>query len=322
MNKKINLTNKQKQVLVGGLLGDAHLTKFKYGNSQISYISSIKSHVEYFQSFFKDFEVGECKSGPKEYKFFDKRTNKIYTRYTFRTQLNVTFSEIRNQWYDENRIKIIPINIKLTPLVCLLWYLGDGGLSQKYSKKETHYIKLNTNCFKKSEIEKILLPQLIKFEAFLSKNEKGQPIVLIPRRKIENFLKYIGKCPFQEYEYKWEVFPYKNKNIEKNGMQNHSHLEKHCIKEYKKGKTAYFIAKEAGIEINVVKHYLKKERIFIKKRDKRTTLWILKDPIGNLFESNNLIKFAKENNLSHECLRRVAYGKYSSYKGWICNYKK
>ena len=322
MNKKIKLTNKQKQVLAGGLLGDAHLTKYKYGNSQISYISSIKSHVEYFQSFFKDFEVGECKNGPKESNFFDKRTNKIYVSYKFRSELNITFSEIRNQWYGEDGIKIIPSNIKLTPLVCLLWYLGDGGLIQHYLKKETHYIKLNTNCFKKTYIEKILLPQLIKFEAFLSNNENGQPIVLIPRRKIENFLKYIGKCPFKEYEYKWMVFPYKNKNIEKNGIQSHSHLKDNFVKEYKSGKTAYYIAKKFNVEIALVKHYLKKDGVFINGRDTIITEWMLKDPEGNLYMTKNLTKFAKENNLNHSCLRRVARGKFDSHKGWTCNYKQ
>lgn len=321
MNEKIKLTNKQKQVIFGGLLGDAHLTKQKYGNSQLAYVSSIKSHVGCFQSFFKNFEVRECKNGPKEYKYFDKRTKKTYTRYVFRTRLNIVFTELKSQWYNENGIKIIPHNLKITPTVCLWWYLGDGGLNHNYSKKETQYIKLSTNCFKENDIKEILIPQLSKFEAFLSKTEKGQPIVLIPRRKIDIFLKYIGKCPFKEYEYKWNVFPYKNKNIEKNGMKNHSHLEKKCIKEYKKGKTAYFIAKEAGVEINVVKYYLKKEGIFIEKRDVRTILWILKDPNGNLYETNNLIKFAEVNKLNHSCLRRVAKGQFNAHKGWKCNYK-
>jgi len=236
--------------------------------------------------------------------------------------LNISFTEFRNEWYNEDGIKIIPSNLKLTPLICLLWYLGDGGLNQKYQKEETASLKLSTNCFSREDIEKILIPQLKNFEAWISNADKGQPIILIPRRKIEEFLKYIGKCPFKEYEYKWEVFPYKNKKIEVNGFESHIHLKDKFIKEYQNGITAYNIAKSNNVDINVVKYYLRKEGVFISERDKRKINWILRDPQGNLHETESLTKFAKENKLNHICLSRVANGKMEAHKGWICNYKK
>lgn len=306
---------------MGGLLGDAHLTKQKYGNSQLTYVSSVKAHVEYFQNFFKNISTAEYKNGPTEYVYEDKRTKKTYKRYHFRTQLNIYFTEVRNEWYNEDGIKFIPSDLKLTPLVCLLWYLGDGGLHQNYKKKETTSIKLSVNCFLKEDIEKTLIPQLEKFEAWVSKGDKGQPIILIPRRKIEDFLKFIGNCPFEEYEYKWNVFPYKNKKIEAVGFESHIHLKDVFVEEYKKGTTAYVIAKNNKVNINVVKYHLRKEGVFISERDKKKTNWILRDPEGNLHETESLSKFAKENKLNHICLSRVANGKMETHKGWICNYK-
>lgn len=320
-NPKIELNEMQRQVLFGGLLGDAHLTKQKVGNSQLNYVSNIKSHVEYFQGFFKEFGTKEYENGPSEYIYEDKRTKKTYTRYIFRTQLNIIFTEIRKKWYDENGIKIIPENLILTPLVCLLWYLGDGGLIQRYKKRETASIKLSVNCFKKEDIEKTLIPQLKEFEAWCSKSEKGQPIILIPRRGIEKFLKFIGKCPFKEYEYKWDVFPYKNKNIEINGVKNHKHLREIFVVEYKKGNSYYDIAKKLNVDPSLVRYHLKQEGILVAGRDKKKITWTLKDPEGNLHETENLSKFAKENNLSHLCLRRIANGETKFHKGWICNYK-
>lgn len=215
-NKKIILTKEQEEILFGGLLGDACLTKNgkELTNPQITYTSSVKNHVEYFKSYFNDLSTNECKI-LKPYKFFDKRTNKEYTRYTFRSILNVGLIDYFNNWY-HNGIKVIPLTLKLTPKICLMWYIGDGSIQHDYKNKSTGLIKLSTNFFSKTEIENILIPQLKIFEAYISKTDKNQFVIKIPRRKIKKFLTYIGNCPVKEYEYKWFVFDYKNKKYKNN----------------------------------------------------------------------------------------------------------
>ena len=52
-----------------------------------------------------------------------------------------------------------------------------------------------------------MLPQLQQFEATLMKGDIGsdgqqQYFIYIPHRKEEDFLKYIGDCPFNDYKYK------------------------------------------------------------------------------------------------------------------------
>ncbi len=205
-NKPIQLSALQEEILIGGLLGDACLTQNgkKETNAQLIYLSSVKSHVIYFKSFFdttsKDVSVNH---------YFDKRTNKTYTRYSFRTQLNSTFTKYRDKWYPKG-VKIIPTDIKLTPNVCLIWYLGDGSIQNDLKEKRTEVIKLSTNGFSVDDIKTTLLPQLKVFEPTIYYND-GKPIIIIPRKNIRLFLSYIGDCPIPEYSYKWLVFDYKYK---------------------------------------------------------------------------------------------------------------
>lgn len=260
-NIQIKLTAIQKEILDGGLLGDAHLTKVGAGNSQISYVSSVENHVKFFQSFFNDFSAKECVSGPIKTETFDKRTKKIYTSYRFRSILNITFSNYRNNWY-KNNVKYIPRNLKLTSNTCLMWYLGDGGLCQNYKTNSTTFLKLSVNSFCKEDVENTLIPQLFNFEPILSRTEKGHPIILIPRRKIEEFLNYIGKCPFEEYKHKWLVFPYKNKNIEKNGFKYHDDNLNIIANDFKTGDyKIYELHKKYNVPINSIKNYFNKNKI-------------------------------------------------------------
>jgi len=250
-NKEIILTDIQLEVINGALLGDGHLTKQKHGNSQFSYTSKIKNHVEYVYNYFNNYST---KEGIKEYSCYDKRTNKVYTRYTARTQLNISFTKLKKIWY-KNNIKIIPNYLILTPLTCLVWYIGDGSLNcSKYSQ----YVKLSTNCFTYNELNSIIIPQLNIFNAELKKTEKNnQYIIYIPHHKIKEFLNYIGECPFDEYKYKWIYKEYKNKQ-----PGNYKDKEQEFIKYYNQGYTYYSIAKIYNIEPNVVKYYLIKNNLY------------------------------------------------------------
>lgn len=212
-NDEIELSTKQEEILFGGLLGDAHLTS-SFTNPQIQYISSQLEHVEYFQSFFKEYSVNECIGGPKKSEYFDSRTNKIYYSYKFRSIQSTGLLKYRNEWYD-NKIKKIPKDFKLTKLMCLIWYLGDGSIQNDHNKRRTELIKLSTNNFYYDDVNNNLIPQLKDFDAYIGFNESKQPVIRIPRKKIVDFLRFIGPCPIKCYDYKWIVYPYKYKKYEK-----------------------------------------------------------------------------------------------------------
>lgn len=257
LTKEIVLTNIQKEVLYGALLGDGSLVKHKNGiNAQFCYLSKSRQHVEYVSNFFTEYWSGE---GIKDSSYKDVRTNKKYYHSVMRTYTNSCFTKEYYKWYID-KVKHIPKDLKLTPLTCLIWYIGDGGICHN---QRSENIKLSTQCFLKEEQEAILLPQLKKFEASLMKadiDSKGrqQYFIYIPHRKEKEFLNYIGKCPFSDYKYKWNITEYKNAI-----PQNHTDKEQEFCEKYKQGMTYYAIAKEYGVEPNAVKYYLIKNNLYI-----------------------------------------------------------
>lgn len=249
-NSAFTMSEYQKDILYGAMLGDGCLYKSKHGvNAQFTYTSKSKQHVEFVCEIFKNMSY---KEGIKYVTYYDKRTNKSYERYTFRTVSNPTFQHERDKWYLDEK-KIIPNDLILTPTICLIWYIGDGCILHS---KNTQYIKLATQCFTKEDQEAILLPQLQKFEAHLikadtSKNGEQQYFIYIPRRKIKKFLEYIGPCPFSDYQYKWDYQEYKNFSLSQNPefIQN-------IIELFNSGISAGSIAKQFGVDRSTVVKYL------------------------------------------------------------------
>lgn len=250
--QKITLNDTQYNFLRGSLLGDGCLYMKKNGiNAQFIYTSKSLQHVTFVEKHFSDMLY---KEDIKHISYFDKRTNKEYERYTFRTISDQVFTKEYHKWY-KNGIKHIPYDLKLNPTICLMWYIGDGSISHN---KKTCYIKLSTNCFEKTEQENILLPQLSSFEAKLvkgdvGKNGKQQYFIYIPRRKAQDFLNYIGNCPFTDYSYKWDLPNYKNTY-----MPNYPEKINQMIELFKKGNSAGTIARILKVDRSTIVKYLLK----------------------------------------------------------------
>ena len=269
IKEKIILTSMQKEVLYGALLGDGSIVKHKSAvNAVFAYISKSKQHVEFVSNYFNEYLSGEK---IKDFSILDGRTNKIYSGSKIRTYSNKAFTEEYEKWY-KNGIKTIPPDLQLTPLTCLIWYIGDGCISHS---KNTQYIKLATQCFSKEDQERILIPQLQEFEAHLikadtSNNGEQQYFIYIPRRKIKKFLEYIGPCPFPDYQYKWDYREYKNFSLSQNPefIQN-------IIELFNSGISAGSIAKQFGVDRSTVVKYLiqnglnPKDNLFKRKKERK-----------------------------------------------------
>lgn len=201
-NPTITFSNNEIEILNGCLLGDGHITKPIGKSCQFTYCSSEYEHVYFVYSHFKKLMVNECVNGPGKYEYFDKRTEKKYIRYEIRSQSNVSFYNLRKLWYP-NEIKIVPVDIKLTPTTLLYWYIGDGGL---VTGKRYQYIKLSTNAFSDCDL-KNLISELESFEPRVY--GKSQKVIYLPRHRIKKFLDTIGQCPIKCYEHKWKFNEYK-----------------------------------------------------------------------------------------------------------------
>lgn len=285
LTEKIILTQTQKEVLYGALLGDGCLYKHKNGiNAQFTYLSKSKQHTEYVANFFKDYWSGE---GLKDKSYFDNRTNKIYYNTQIRTYTNPTFTEEYSHWYKDG-IKHIPEDLILTPLICLIWYIGDGGISSGGSGR-TESIKLSTQCFPKEEQDRILIPQLKAFEATtmktgINKDGDAQYIIYIPHRKEKEFLDYIGDCPFEDYSYKWDIKEYINNPPT---IRDYSDIDKTLCDLYLNGKSYYAIAKEFNLPPANVRRRLIKNNIYKvpDKKIKNAIVQIKNDEYIQIYES-------------------------------------
>jgi hypothetical protein len=240
------MKNDFKDVIIGTLLGDGCIIKPKNGkNAHFVYLSSSKEHVEYVFNNFKNYcNTSEISSND----YFDKRTQKVYRRFYFRTKVNIAFTELYNSWYP-NGVKVIPNTVEITPTVLRYWYIGDGHL-----KKDGRII-LSTNGFSIDEVI-MLMDKIKKYSPIINLTTRKQPIVIIPRIKAEQFLKDIGNCPIEDYSHKWAIKPYIIKGRE-HGIRSATTDERtQIIESYLNGETYYSIAKRMGFSSSMVRNLL------------------------------------------------------------------
>lgn len=131
------LTIKQKEILMGSLLGDGCLHK-TYPTHPNSYFGKkqCKKYKEYLdwhldelspfsnslQREYSEEQLVAIKGGLIE----RHKVPKYLAAYIFRTCSHPIFTEMRKEWYPQGK-KIIPLNLKLTPLTIAVWFCDDGN---------------------------------------------------------------------------------------------------------------------------------------------------------------------------------------------------
>ena len=224
------LTTAQLEIINGSLLGDASIIHndintrkngaFSKGQSCLDILGVDK--MQYMQwhanklapysgkainrsvSFYKIINNSELR------KPVNVKTSSVQsTKYTFITRYHPVFTTMARKWYanDVNgyirvngrRIKIVPNDIKLTPLTLCVWHMDDG-----YANAKDANILLNTQGFTWEECE--FLSERLKSDLDITskvraKNDK--PIIYVPRESYFDFIDMIK--PYVE----WDCFQYK-----------------------------------------------------------------------------------------------------------------
>ncbi len=149
------LTDIQRDIIVGSLLGDGHLTKRgKNGNSELSIIRSLND-IEYLKwqyEHLKEF-CGTPGTEIKTRYIFDKRYNKTYGRCSFSTLAKPEITAFYNDWYDKNKKRKLPNNLELTKLNIAVWFSDDGTVRRLY--KNSVRLQFCTDNFTKEEVERL-----------------------------------------------------------------------------------------------------------------------------------------------------------------------
>lgn len=300
-------------VIEGCLLGDGHLELGKRcTNSNLSYRSSSKKHVEFVHKQF----INYCSNNYKTIKRtenYDKRTNKTYVSYYFRTKKDKIFTEQYKRFYIGN-IKVVPIDLILNKINLLFWYIGDGSIQD--------YIKIHTDSFSETEVD-FLCEKLSMFGAKKMKKQKFSYMVYIPRFFVKSFLNYIGDCPIEDYNHRWNITDYKYKKVEKDNVSDYSSFYKDIILDYNKNKNVsiYDLSKKFNVPIACITNYFSRNNVLWKRKNKKQILqYDMKFNLVKEWESGKKIK--EELNFNQGAISECCRNKRKTYKNFIWKFKE
>jgi len=193
------LTQRQLEIFNGSMLGDGCLEEVETEKSNSRFIE--KHGIQ---------QVGYARWKFDELKPFSSSftiSKEIYDYCKFGTINHPCFTILEKIWYDENRKKRVPIELKITPLTLAIWYFDDG-----YNNKNARNITIYTNGFKHDEVEllasKIKILGIHNCSVIKSSQKNGcRPIVYIGRSSYSDFLDIVNNyVPSQCLAYKVETY--------------------------------------------------------------------------------------------------------------------
>lgn len=189
-----SLTQLQKSIIIGTVLGDGHLRivpKRKNAFLEINHTFKQKEYVDWKYEMLKSL----CKSGPVVRKGNGKRV-----AYRFTTRQNKEISEIFRNFYNKGK-KIIPENIVSDPLMFAVWYMDDG------SRCGRDNVYLNTQQFDlKDQIKCIALLKQLNIESTLNK-DKIYKRIRIKKSSVDKFFEIISPYVIPSMQYKLSYSP-------------------------------------------------------------------------------------------------------------------
>lgn len=189
----LNLTKHAINWINGELLGDGCLGISSPTKARFRYCSKHLEYINYVCNTLRSFGI--------------MQTGKIYKRvrgtqcdYSYCSRSYKELHACQTVWYPNGK-KVVPRCIKLTPITCRQWYIGDGCLVLRHHRNP--YIELYTCAFPVSDVE-WLIEQLSEI-GILATRKVTRNVILIASVSVSDFLNYITGSPVECYRYKWNV---------------------------------------------------------------------------------------------------------------------
>lgn len=129
-----SLTQLQKSVIIGSLLGDGYIRRIKGRKDaflEVNHAINQRAYVDWKYEKLKNISGSEPKA---------RNGNGTRIAYRFYTRQMPELTELMVLWYKEN-IKIIPESLSLDPLMLAVWFMDDG------SRCRENDVYLNTQQF-------------------------------------------------------------------------------------------------------------------------------------------------------------------------------
>ena len=170
----LSLTERQKEILIGMILGDGHLEKLytpELSRLKVEHSYKQKDYVDWLYSEFQNW----VRTEPKEK--IKKVWDKIHKNYGFVTYGHRLLGNFQKEFY-LNRKKIIPNNLSqsITPLSLAVWYMDDGSIKSNKHKG----VFLNTQSFTEKDIKKLqnILQEKFRISSIIRNDISGQQMYL------------------------------------------------------------------------------------------------------------------------------------------------
>ena len=193
-----SLTQLQKDVIIGSILGDGYLRKLpgrKEAFLEINHSIKAKEYVEWKYKILKDLTV----SPPKE----RKNGKKWKVAYRFFTKQHPELSKLLEKFYQNGR-KVIPKDLELNELILAVWFMDDGSKTKKGD------VYLNTQQFSFKDQRRLLhLLRKLGIRARMNKDKKYYRI-RIYKESIPKFVAMIEPYILPSMRYKIEGLPREN----------------------------------------------------------------------------------------------------------------
>ncbi len=190
----------QQQVIVGALLGDSSLQK-----------SPSERAILKFGHMYKQTEWLKLKTDSLAGISFSERLDKAYkqTKESHRawSKTSAYFGDLYKDWYPEHK-KIVPRNIKLTPLTLATWYLDDGTLSGRrlhlytlgFGLEDVRYLQ---KCLKEQQNVVARVRETTKRQSYLEiSNGRGEDT----HHSFDRFMEIIAAYVPESMRYKLPKF--------------------------------------------------------------------------------------------------------------------
>ena len=205
-HKSIKLNERILQILDGVILSDGTYNFGGKDNKTASLQLTQKTESrEWLDSLKTVFENKiECSINERT----TKLKGKSFSQCVFKTRYYKEFGDEKKRWYPKGK-KIVPRDIRLTPLVLAHWYMGDGSLdvtNRTKSGKKFYRIVLCTECFTKKENEflKHKLKKIYGWNFTISKIRNNKYRLRNSQPKdVKDFLKKTESYKIECFNDKW-----------------------------------------------------------------------------------------------------------------------
>lgn len=186
------LTERQRAVLIGTLLGDGCLAKHgRFHRLHVKHKSAHRALVEFKYEVFRDLISMDL------HEFDQKLANKLYPCVQFATRTSAALSEWQSRFYQSGK-KIVPKDIAslLTPLALAVWLMDDGAADYAGVTFQTH-------SFGDSEVEVLVAALESEFELTAnSRRNRGGRIIYVRNRSLNRLREVVAPHLLPEFGYK------------------------------------------------------------------------------------------------------------------------